>query len=228
MFGFRKSLRRRGTKRGPPLRRPPGRGGSFRMARAALRGVKKLRRQTEVKYVDSAITDAEIPTVASASPFIPLSLVAQGTTDQTRIGVKINPTSYFFRICVLRNTAASNTQYDLVRFVVIRDKDSNGIAPLWSGIGGVMEFVDVLSPLNRQESKRFRVLFDKMFVIKEAARTSWTRKKYIALSGTTTFQGAAATQANAEAGQLYYILVCDTVSNRPKYTQITRFSYRDS
>ena len=133
------------------------------------------------------------------------------------------------RVVVHRDEAASNAQYDFVRFMIIRDQDSDGVAPIVAGLGGVLDQNDVLSPLNRTESTHYRVLYDKMFVLKDGAQSSWARKKFLRLSGRTTFSGAGGTVTDAVANHYYY--VCFTTVgavNTPKITLQTRMNYKDA
>ncbi len=215
---------RRGTKRGRPLRRPPGKGGSFRMAKAALAGVKKLRRAGEVKFLDHISAGLTIPLVVAALNPTILSLNAEGITSGTRIGRIIEPTSMFFRMCVTRNASASTPQF--VRFVIFRDKDSNGVLPVWSGTGGMFSQTSVLSPLNRAEG-RYRVVMDKLIPL-NAQRLTGQVKKYFRLSGRTTYSGGAATQVNAQQNQYYFFICTDVAANLPNFYLSLRFNYRDT
>ncbi len=224
MFGFRKKLgMRRGRKRGRPLRRVPG--GSFRIAKAALAGVKKLRRSSEVKFHPVSFGATTVPVVLEALEGLPLSAVAEGTTPNTRIGRVINPTSMFFRFCLTRSGSAT-TKVEFVRFVIIKDKDSNGVPPKWSPVGGVFDNATVITPMNRSEGSRFRVIYDALMPL-NSDRLTAQKKKYIRLSGRTTFQGPLATDSSLEGNQYWLFIATDTSGTLPNFSLNLRINYRD-
>ncbi len=198
------------------------------MARAALSGVKKLRRAAEVKFLTVEVGPQDVPQVITSTPGIPLSVAcAEGVASSQRIGRDVNFTSMFFRMTVSRD-ASSGTKLEFVRIVIIKVKDADGIVPIWGAVGGVFESPSVLSPMNRAETNKFRVVLDKLITL-SPERLTYFKKKYIRLSGKTTWDAASGTTATANANH-YYLFIGTDIGGAflPTFQLNMRMNYRDT
>ncbi len=209
-------------RRAPKRRRPAGKGSTFRMAKAALKGVKKLKRNTETKFVDLSASGNLSLMTASTTPFW-LSSVAAGTTGTTRIGNVINPTSLFVRYNIRRAIGSSNTVDD-IRVVIFRDRETDGVLPFQSN---VFTNVTYYSPLNRIVAPRFKVMYDKIHRLTLLGPGAVTKKKYFKLSGRTTFGGVTADISEANDGHYMMYMLTPTTSSFPHIDFTVRFNFKD-
>lgn len=214
-------MKRRSFKR--PRRRSAGRS-AFRMAKAALGGVKKLRRERETKRIDvtGSITIATLATSTSAHP---LSTVAQGDGEGNRDGTDIRPTSLFFRLSM--ETNPSSVLANLIRVVVFRDNDPSGVAPT---AGMLLERNNVRSPLESDNSTRFKVLWDRLVILDEGIGPRCRfYKKYIRLSGRMKYQGVTGNAADQGAGanSLWLLLATESATNLPLAEWDARMNFQD-
>ncbi len=195
------------------------------MAKAALSGVKKLRRQAETKYTDTTISAQNI--VQRNNNVTPtwLSKTIRGENPQgERDGDKITPTSMFFRYTI-RRALATASEFDVVRVTVFRDKETNGALPLWQEL---YANVSVISPLNRLNGQRFKVLFDKVHTLALVGPSILSRKKYMRLSTTTTYIANAATIADAGDNHYFYFITTNVAANFPVVDLKCRINYKDT
>lgn len=205
-------------------RRRSGKGSTFKIAKAALTGVKKLRRQVETKLI-GVLDTFTVPVVASGIVATPLTLIAQGLREVDRVGGVINPTSLFIRGSVAIHSATI-TDYDLVRVTIFRDMyNPGGVSPIASDL---FEDADIHSPLEHDNFKRFKVLYDKTFNLAKQSPTVRHFKKYIRLSGSIHYNGPDATVAHMDEGNLWIITQSVQASNRPLFVFRTRVFFKDA
>ena len=76
---------------------------------------------TEVKYFDT-ITTSNVPSTGTING---LTIVPQGDTAQTRDGQSIKPLNLVIRSYLNKNTGSTVT--DLVRVIIFRGKQENGV-----------------------------------------------------------------------------------------------------
>ncbi len=134
---------------------------------AAARGRKAG--EGELKFHDVDHDDAGIAanfTLNTTS----INLIAQGVTETTRIGRKCTIKNIQWRGSVQRGaqTAAANGG-EVIRLMLVLDKQANGATPAVSGSGGVLQSDDYASYLNLTETGRYSVLYDKTFAMNATA-----------------------------------------------------------
>ncbi len=210
-------MRRRATKR----RRVSG--SAFKIAKAALSGVKKLRRSFETKFHRSA-SSANVPQVGTGGVSFLLSGVTQGDTPVTRDGDLIKPTSLFIRYAVRRALTSTN-ETDYVRIVIIRNSNPNGVDPLLQSV--FAPTLTVFSPLNRANADQFHVMYDKLHHLSDVGPGAVVKKKYIRLSRTTSFFGAGSTITQANKNSYHLFRFCDKADNFPVLDFNVVFNYKD-
>ncbi len=207
----------RGTKR-----RRVGKSSAFRIAKAALSGVKKLRGERETKFHGETIASLNIPLVTSSITAHYLSDVDQGDGPGTRDGSDIKPTSLFFRYAVRRAIGSAN-EFDYVRIVVIKDEFTNGVAPQWSS---VFNSASVFAPMNRGNAARFKVMYDKLIVVSDTTRAV-TRKKYMRLSGTTSYFLSGNGTADVNKNSYWFFRATKSTGSFPVLDLDARINYKD-
>lgn len=220
------SIRRRGVKRRLSFQ-TPRRTSAFKMARAALGGVKKLRRERETKVLDTFLSLA-VPLFAGVNAGTLLTTVPIGDDFHTRDGMEIMPTSMFFRLSIVAN--AASTTGDVVRMTVFRDKDPSFLAPTAAMLYSV---VSVLSPLFRDNSERFKVLWDKTIYLnsKDGGPRGRIYKKYMRLSGkmrwiSSNSDGTVAGMSEG-ANSIWILIASDQASSRPSVQLKARLYFKD-
>lgn len=208
-------------KRGTKRRRTSG-GSAFKIAKAALSGVKKLRRDRETKFVRFT-SAANIPQVTSGATAFYLSDIDQGDGSGTRDGAEVKPTSLFFRYGVRRAFTSTN-EHDYVRIVVFRDNYAKGTV---ATLQQVFASISVFAPLNRINAARFTVLYDKLHSLSDVGPGALTRKKYIRLSRTTKYNGTGGGSADADVNSYYLFAFSGLVDNFPVLNLDVVFNYKD-
>ncbi len=112
---------------------------------------------TEYKFHDIDINDA---TVASGGTIqADLLTIPEGNGEEERIGRQITIKKILWRYnIILPSTATATDTSDIVRVMLIQDKQCNGAQP---AVADILESDDYQSFNNLSNSKRFRVLYDK-------------------------------------------------------------------
>lgn len=148
-------------------------GGYFRFNNALLmakrRHLRKYRRpqyspkDVELKYKDGAFAQAP---VAAAGNIVQnsLHLMAQGTTPSERIGNKIVIKQIFLHIEVLLpSTATVAETSDIVRILVVKDKQCNGAA---ATVAAVLQGTTLYDFNNMENKGRFKTLAERTYSLK--------------------------------------------------------------
>lgn len=131
---------------------------SAKMVKAVANVIK--RKDEERKYID---LDSQNAAYSFSGTVIPISSCVQGTTALTRIADQINPISLNIRGRLIGNGANVANTTQVARFMVFRDKFSNGAAPAVADVLQITGSNDIVySPLNVNNLGRFIVLYDKM------------------------------------------------------------------
>jgi len=122
----------------------------------------------ELKYQDTAFnTDA-----TSTGAIISLSNVAAGDTALTRDGNKIAVRSFELRV---RLEAEATTQNSVIRFLLVRDKNSNNAA-----IASIASVLDSASPESLRliaNLSRYDILMDKTITLNQTSGTGGAVQK---------------------------------------------------
>lgn len=219
-------MRRRGVKRNKRSFRRRGGRSTFRIAKAALRGVKKIKSSIETKFHDvSGLFNVAAP---PAYTITLLSGVPQGTKKGERIGVDINPSSIFLRY---RITALGASANNTVRVVLFKDLDPDGIAPTEAHL---FERQDILSPLLRANSSRFHVIYDKVHILYGNTGDGVGKspgivfkKMYKRISGTTKLVGTGGDITNASKNHYFLAFGTDVAASRAGVDFEARLNYKD-
>lgn len=190
--------------------------------------IRKIQSNEDLKNFDVLSTLA--PTTTGT--FSCLNAMAQGTTKITRVANMISATSVQLRGRITVDAAA--TFSPIVRIVIFWDQQANAGAPTTALLfdAGVITPL-VSSPYNHDNSKRFKILYDKRFVVEgQPALTSLNSKlmeKYIKLSRNTKYNTTGgATFADITTNSLWLFAVSNDATNSPAVVIGSRLYFKDT
>ena len=135
----------------------PGYGPSaFTKASSALRMIRKLKKEEEVKNVDKSGT-ISIPTATTGTwplaQAVALNTVGVGNTSTTRLGNKVTMKNLLIRGFVYR--PSTDLLGAFYRVIVLYDRSPNGAMP---AILDVFNTDSILAPLGKKKPGRFAIL----------------------------------------------------------------------
>ncbi len=159
----------------------------------------------EIKFLDTTITTVSAQTLV----ILPISLMAQGDTSNTRDGDNVIFKNLYVKGAL--NGASNGASENFIRLMVVRDN-------LQDSDGNVFQSTDLLQTDDWNSfykadgnQTRFKILSDKVHHIGDSNTANGlgmgTLKKYVSLkiklNYKSYFNGTAATQASAGKGKLY-------------------------
>lgn len=172
----------------------------------------------EKKFMDASGT----PTVSSSGTVIAVSLNAQGTTDQTRIGNSILFQDFTLRFeCYMSNAATRSN----LRILVICDKELDGALPT---VANILQAVSVISPINKDFSKRFVLLKEKKYSLSITGNQTAQGKVYMKLPFHAFYDGATGAIGDAKENQILLLFISDEATNTPSINYYSRINFTDS
>lgn len=182
------------------------------LASKAYSLAKKAYQAPELKYRQLTQSNAPI----TGGTVKDWSTISQGTSNNTRIGDSIKPTSLHLRGSIQLNAGATET---LVRVLVFRY-----ISGAPTAVTDVLETADITS--YKAEDKRYQsqVLFDRVYSINTDKPEMFFRKK-IKLYHKI---GYAQTLSPANRNSIHMLMVCNTPTAAPVTNIVGRLFYTDS
>lgn len=188
---------------------------------------------TEKKYFD---TTASGTNSTSGAVIALTSGIARGTAENNRIGGSVLLKNNLLRFNAYYNTA-SGTTVEQGRLIVVRDtEDANGTAPTFADI---LQFTAaaqaVISPLNMNNSGRYKVILDKQFTIHQQ-RPVYSIDKWITFGMDKNNMGIRTvgqhakwdSSDNIEDGHVYMFLIGTTNTNPCTYSMTNRVRFIDN
>lgn len=210
--------------------------------------VTMLRQMGEKKGVDSALTlNPVLDTTNTNGNIFVANLIAPGTGSFNRVGRKLNLQSLRVRgTCVLNYRYAATTYNqtgNIVRMVVVWDKQPTGVLPIFNAIFGLTdqagtEASTYLDPVRYDNMDRFQILRDVTMVINPEAsgslggtenylRSSVHFDEFVNLGGREVVysgQSSPCTIADISTGGLY-IVFRSAINDVSTFMQISDDSY---
>ncbi len=187
--------------------------------KSVIRRVRRLEKSREFKQVDIQITSA----AQSVTPIITqLSNIDQGLTDDTRIGNKVTVTGIQLRYFAIAPSAGV-----LYRIMLIKDTQTNGaIYGAEELLEDVSSVDNMVSPLNRDNKSRFKVMFDKTQTDNSGAAGLVQGRRFFRLNTPMRFDAADGLITDITDNS-YSLL---TISSAAAYTQtiFVRLFYTDN
>jgi len=150
-----------------------------------------------------------------------LQQVAQGTSDQQRIGDAIHVTSWYMRYTVLIHPSVAD--WEFCRVAVVQDTEQVlSTAPAYSDIFNAANPWANLSIGNRG---RFKILYDKKIVLDTGCNKTFSDEVYLKLSIPTRYNGTAAN--NIMKNGLWLVLIGVQNVNKSNFNFCGRGYYTD-
>ncbi len=179
--------------------------------------VRRLEKSREFKFIDTQLTES----AQNATPIITqLTNVVQGVTDTTRLGNKITVTGLMLRYTV------EDTITNKYRIMIVQDKQTNGVI---YAAGDLLEdatsFDNLISPANRDNKKRFRVMYDRLHLISVNGVANGQGRKFVKLNLTVSYDGNAGDITDLTSSSLSLLTVAHTAS--VAHTIFVRVFYTD-
>ncbi len=124
----------------------------------------------ELKFHDIDVDDAVVTAAGTIQNTGSVNLIAEGTTQSTRLGRKCLIKKILWRYNVdLTDVAAAQGGHDSIRVILYLDKQANGATAVASTAAGIMTSDDFYSFLNLANSSRFHILMDRTHKLKRSA-----------------------------------------------------------
>lgn len=148
----------------------------------ALKMVKSLVKQQEVKNFDTSISDS---TLARIGAVFDMTAIAQGDTSETRDGDKVFIKRVTFNWnCVAKEATSQTNASGYIRVIVVKllEKQVAGGGGLL--VTDVLESAAVVSLWNKDSGKKYQVLYNKIRFISGAVSTvaASTQKEWLLLN----------------------------------------------
>lgn len=190
-------------------------------ARQMWRDIKFLK---SVINVEKKYSDITFNTTVGTTPNVQtLNALAQGTSAITRTGQSVKFVSNFIRFYITQNGAATTTQ---VRLIMFMDRQPNSAGPGTTSL--LADSTNILSPLQIGNSKRFRVMFDRLIRL-DTNKLNAEVKLYRKLRFHTEFNtGNAGTIADITTNSLYVMMIADQNTNQPTISFWSRVRFIDN
>lgn len=174
----------------------------------------------EQKFFDYQATAQAVAN--NGSIFNITSGMAQGADASTRNGNSIKAASNLLNATMHWTAASSSSQR--MRWMLLVDTNLDGVLPL---VLDVLQVADINSPLNAGNAGRFTVLYDKT-VLLDQYHPSHEIERFRKLSHHLKFSGGAGTAAQARDGNLFLLVISDSVASYPTFDFYNRFRYYDN
>lgn len=170
----------------------------------------------EIKFTDN-FNAGTISDTASVSY---ISNIAQGDDDSQRDGNQIRVNYIWGRW----STVVADTT-NVVRILIIKDKNSNGVVPLETEIFETVN--NPYSPINSRYLHRFKVKYDKLACASAAGPQVATGKFFIRCNkAITEYIGTAATTAASGINSYWLVRISDSAAVGNPYIGVyTRLAY---
>lgn len=184
----------------------------------------RIARGPEMKYKDnvgSALTPVNLPSVATA---VGLSNVAQGTTNQLRLGNK-QTTKYLKVLVNIWHTSSVNPQ-SIHRVCVIQDlHNSDNVIP------AVLDVFQTAAPnavLNRDGASRFRILKDQIYSLHVNGPATCEFKYFLREKTMCNYDNTTSTSFT-DGHYFLFVFGWDNtgISTSSSYTYQTRYTFTD-
>lgn len=194
-------------------------GSAYSMAKKALSLI-----NVEYKYHDVKDIADSIP---NTSTIVPLSIIGQGDTSQTRDGDSVRCKRLDLNVRFRINSSAT---VSTVRVMLVLDLQTNSSQFALSDLLADTSTAAIImqTPLNLNNRRRFRVWFDKCYTIDQDMRPEVIIKYHKQLAMKLLFDGTAGTIADCPSKSLHLIYTSDEPTNQPTITYYSRLRYIDN
>lgn len=175
----------------------------------------------EVKYVDNG--SAVTPVTNTGTVLATYTTMAQGLGDQARNGNTVKGKSISGKMHIVKSSSVVTSA---IRFLWVLDKECDGALPTLSQI---LDSVDLTSGLNKDYSKRYAILKDKVFTLNDGGGQSRFTKFYFPTDFHVHFDGTSAAITDAKENQVFLFALSDQLlSTAVNVQHFGRFNYYDN
>lgn len=192
------------------------------MAYSAYKGMKYLKGMVNAELKKHVLVHNE--TVGTAGQVYHLNGIAQGDTNLQRNGNSILGRWLFGRALIVQHANAVNT---FVRYLIVQDKQQ--IGDTTPNTANVLQSISILSSLNVNESRRFKILKDGLVKFDAPTGTNGQSKviKFnIDTKSHVKYNGTAST--DIQKNGLYLILISNETTNTPTWDSNLTFNFYDN
>lgn len=200
------------------------------LAIKALKVAKNIRAVINVEYKKHDVANDTFMT--TTAQIINLSLIAQGLTNQQRVGNSILKKYLGMRAVIEGNTASAVTSMQ-ARVILFTWENSNGTAPTAAQI--LESPTNPLSFYNADLSQEtdLRIIKDKIFFVTSNAGNGKFNQalkfNYSFPEGShIKFKGTGSTETDIKSGGVYVLLLGSEATNSPSIEYYTRLTYIDN
>lgn len=191
------------------------------------RSVNKIRGVIETKHKDTYAASTSVSTVPGV---VMLNDIGQGDDVVNRSG------NYaVWKSVSMRIIGEAGDSYNYLRCMVVWDKQPTGVALTAAELFQDNIGSDVLSPVNWDNRRRFKIVMDKTIKLDtyaESGRSPYIFNKTIKLPSTvgkTYYSGSAGLIANIKTGVLYFIYLSDSgATTHPTFRYYIRSTFQDA
>jgi hypothetical protein len=191
---------------------------------------RKLVPKTEWKFFDTIPSSlTTIPNGNGTQP-IPLINMAQGITDQTRVGDEITPKNNYLRFTLTRGLTDSFVRVIMFWWKAVQIAAAPGTATPQTP--DVLQTAPVpgfqyLAPINKDQGRNVKVIYDRTFTLGTGESQIQVEKVYRQFKYVTTEFQQSAIYANKN--QLYILFIgSEVLANQPTVSYYNRLTYTDA
>lgn len=175
----------------------------------------------ELKYRDEPLG---IASIANTGSFVLLNNLFQGDSATTRTGNSVVARTLEMRINIRQNPLSTSDAQGL-RVILMWDKQANGSLP---ALNTILQSTDYLSPVNDSYRKRYKIIYDKNFVVNDGGPLIVQTKKVKKLGNTVSrYNGNSGGIADIITNSLLMYLISSDASNGPTINYSFRLRYTD-
>ena len=176
---------------------------------------------SEVKYVDNAGAYTSVPNTGAV--IATYTTMAQGLGDQARNGNSIKGKSISGKMYINKASTVASTG---IRLMWILDKECDGSIP---SLSQILDNVDIVSSINKDYSKRYVILRDKLVALNDGGGQSRFQKFYFPTDFHVHFDGPTSAITDAKENQVFLFAVSDQpLASAPLVYHFGRFNYYDN
>ncbi len=214
---------------GKGARRRPGYRACGKMvisdASKALRLAQNVRRliNVEYKFIDTQNTTTGVSTTPV---IVQLSNISQGDSTITRDGSQLKVLSIQWSYFMTMHASA---RISLFRCMLIKDKQTNQLVYTAADVlSDVIANDMIVSPYNRDNRKRFTILYDKVHMLEDNGRQIAQNGQKFSQEQILRYDGNAGTIADLTQSSYSLLLVSTEPSNTVAFTSFIRLNFVDN
>ncbi len=194
-------------------------------ASKALKIALNVRRliNVEYKFIDTITTSLGVSTTPS---IIQLSNISQGDTTITRDGSQLKVLSIQWSYFVAQN---ANAVQSTLRCMLIKDKQTNqAIFAAGDVLSNITTQNALNSPYNRDNRKRFTILYDKVHSFSDNGQKSFHYGQKFSQEQILRYDGNAGDITDLTQTSYALLLVSTEATNTPGFTSFIRLNFVDN